>query len=613
MSQKLKMIPLCQLRWSKENMRKTNRLADIEPLAASILANGVLQSLLVEPQDRDGRDGPLYDVTAGGRRLAALKLLAKRNRIERDAPVPCLVKGNGACATEISLAENFVRVPPHPADQFEAFANLARHNVSVAEIASRFGISETFVEQRLKLASVSPRLLAEYRAGAMTLDQLTAFTLSDSHHLQEEVWFERGFAEMSPQTIRRLLTSTQIPGTDPRARFIGAKAYESAGGMLIRDLFDAEDEGYFSNSQLLDRLVHDKLAGEAQNILQEGWQWVEIHAEADLALLAHFGRAPTVETVLSDGEQARLSELAARYDELVAALEEGDERHANELDAIDREMAELDAKRVTWLPEAKGNAGAIVSLGQSGVEIHRGLLKPGHKDESSEQNGALQAKKGGNGHGGYADSVLLDLSAHRTAAMRELMAQQPQTARLALLHVLVSRLFYPGLGQSCLCIRASQTDLDRASESVRESRAAEAFVARHGTWQAKLPDADQLWDWLCRLESSEQEVLLAHCVALTIDALKGGADPGQISVLAAALGLDMRTWWQPTQKNFLGRLTKNDILAAVSEGVSQQASWRLASLKKDRMAKEAERLLAGSGWLPAPLRLAVSNSDGVKV
>ncbi|MBV9063603.1 MAG: ParB/RepB/Spo0J family partition protein, partial [Alphaproteobacteria bacterium] len=477
MTSKPKMIPLCQLRRSKQNVRKTDRLADIEQLAANIQANGLLENLVVQPVQANGREHPVYDVVAGGRRLAALKLLAKRNRIDRDTPVPCLIKSNGASATEISLSENFIRVPPHPADQFEAFAELARQKLSIPDIAGRFGISETFVAQRLKLASVSPRLIAEYRAGATTLDQLTAFTLSDSHPLQEEIWFERGFPEMPAHAIRRLLTSTQVPGSDPRARFVGAKAYEAAGGIVVRDLFDAEDDGYFSDSQLLDRLVHEKLAQEAQDVLQEGWQWMEILADADLSLLSRFGRAETVQTEMSEAEQSQLSKLAERYDELVAALEEGDDTHGAEIDRLSEEMAALEGRTVSWSAEAKAQAGVIVTLGHSGeIEIHRGLLKLGqHGNGGLQEDAAKRSKKSGNGKGSYPDAVLLDLSAHRTAALRELMAQQPEIAKLALLHALVSRLFYPGAA-GCLCIHASHTDLDRAVESIAESKAVQALA-----------------------------------------------------------------------------------------------------------------------------------------
>jgi ParB family chromosome partitioning protein len=65
----------------------------------------------------------------------------------------------------------------HPADQFVAFYDLVvKSNLSVEEVAGRFGVSPLFVRQRLKLANVSPRFIEAYRSGEMQLDQLGART-----------------------------------------------------------------------------------------------------------------------------------------------------------------------------------------------------------------------------------------------------------------------------------------------------------------------------------------------------------------------------------------------------------------------------------------------------
>ena len=79
---------------------------------------------------------------------------------------------------------------------------------------------------------------------------------------------------------------------------------------------------------------------------------------------------------------------------------------------------------------------------------------------------------------------------------------------------------------------------------------------------------------------------------------------GQADRLARATGLDMvDVGWRPTVGNYLGRVTKPRILQAVREGAGDQAAQLIDHLKKGDMAKEAERLLAESGWLPEPLRL----------
>jgi len=153
-------IPLARLVPSPDNVRKTK--TGIDGLAASIAAHGLLQNLTVRPAS-----GKNFEVLAGGRRLAALQLLAKQKKIAADHPVPCVVRG-GDDATEISLAENEMREAMHPADQFEAFKKLADQGKGPEEIAARFGTTPRVVAQRLKLAVVSPKLIAAYRKGDMT-------------------------------------------------------------------------------------------------------------------------------------------------------------------------------------------------------------------------------------------------------------------------------------------------------------------------------------------------------------------------------------------------------------------------------------------------------------
>jgi ParB family chromosome partitioning protein len=189
------LVPLGKLKKSPKYVRKmphTN--AEIDALAASIAALGMLQYPIVEPEfgPKDKPTGN-YLVNAGeGRRLAQLRR-AKRKEIEKDEPIPCILDTEHN-ATEISLAENAIRANMHPADEYEAFAVL--HNgegMSAEDIAARFGVTAAVVKQRLKLGAVSPALLAFYREGEMNLEQLTAFTVTDDHARQEQVWANLGY------------------------------------------------------------------------------------------------------------------------------------------------------------------------------------------------------------------------------------------------------------------------------------------------------------------------------------------------------------------------------------------------------------------------------------
>lgn len=598
MGQTLMTIPLCDLKRAKTNVRKTGAQESVDVLAASIDAHGLLQNLTVRQTGGDAKKNVGYEVVAGGRRLAALKLLVKRKKLARDAPVSCLVLDEEE-AEEISLAENVMRVPLHPADQFEAFNALYKKGLSIAEIAARFGVADHAVKQRLRLAGVSPKLIAEYRACEMGLNQLMAFTVTDDHEAQEQVWYDGPLYNRKPTGIRMALTNGQVDGRDRRVRFVGREAYEAAGGVYIADLFDEESGGYFRNVMLLDRLAMEKLEREAEAIRAEGWSWVEVLPQMDYDRLTDFRRLAPEENGLSDDEEARLSSLAERYDELAAALEEGDDEGISELDTVEQEMNELLARKTVWSADAKVIAGAIVTLDRDGMlSVTRGLAEPEKPVPPTDTAGKPRKAPS------LSEALIEDLTAHKTAALRELVAGSPKVALTALLHTLVSRLFFGVHADLCVEIRPVEIDLSSSSETVSESRAAEAVSERHRHWSELLPERSDLFRWISELEDSERGELLAYCIAATVNAVERRRQIGrddsraQAAEIVEALSLDMADWWAPTTENYFSRVSKAFILRAVSEGASAQAAENITKLKKDEMIARAEKLLEDSRWIP---------------
>jgi ParB/RepB/Spo0J family partition protein len=180
-------IPFNRLVLSQANVRRIKAGVSIEELAEDIARRTLLQSLTVRPVVGDnGAETGMFEVPAGGRRYRALELLVKQKRLARTAPIPCVMRTEGL-AEEDSLAENVQRAPLHPLDQFRALA-LREKGMSEEEIAAAFFVGVQVVKQRLKLASVSPKLLDTYAEDSMTLDQLMAFTVSSDHERQEQVW-----------------------------------------------------------------------------------------------------------------------------------------------------------------------------------------------------------------------------------------------------------------------------------------------------------------------------------------------------------------------------------------------------------------------------------------
>ncbi len=623
MGKKLMMIPLSKLQRSDDNVRKTGATSDIEELAASIASLGVLQNLSVRPVNATkGKSNGAFEVVAGARRLAALKLLAKRRKIAKNYPVPCSVLNDDG-AVEISLAENVVRAPLHPADQFDAFSQLHAKGQGIEDIAARFGIAPKLVQQRLKLAAVNPKLMDVYRAGEMTLDQLVAFTLTDDHEAQERVWFDALGYDRSPQTIRRLLTTALVEGSDRRARFIGADAYEAAGGTIVRDLFRSDDDAYFADSQLLDRLVSEKLSKEAETIKAEGWAWVEVLPEIDYGELAQFRRLTPTEMPLSEEEEAKIEELSTKYDELVADIEEDSSREdETELNKVSAELDALVKRKEQWTDEQKAAAGVAISLDYQGkLSVIRGLVKDDAQKaddpDTSVASGGAGKEKPRRPRSGreLPDRLLEDLSAHRTAALRETLAARPDVALSALLHALALRIFFNYAGDTCVDIRPHVVDLKPSAEGIGESKAVAALASRHQKWHERLPAPEKLFAWIVEQNDEIRLELLAYCVAVSVNALRRRYDVGsedrldQANTLATAVALAMADWWEPTKERYLSSVSKAHIVAAVAEAVSKSAAENIAEMKKEPMARRAEELLAGSRWLPEPLRTHTSATE----
>ena len=310
-------IPFNKLVLSQSNVRRVKAGVAIEELAEDIARRTLLQSLTVRPVlDESGAETGMYEVPAGGRRYRALELLVKQKRLARTAPIPCIVR-TGGIAEEDSLAENVQRAPLHPLDQFRAFLALREKGQSEEEIAAAFFVSVAVVRQRLRLASVSPKLLEVYAEDGMTLDQLMGFTVNPDHARQEQIWDALQRSPIrEPYQIRRLLTQDAVRASDKRAQFVGIADYEAAGGVVLRDLFEADDGGWLQDPALLERLVAEKLEREAEAVRAEGWKWVEVAPDFPYGHTYGLRHLSGTEVAMTEDEVAARNALKAELDKL---------------------------------------------------------------------------------------------------------------------------------------------------------------------------------------------------------------------------------------------------------------------------------------------------------
>lgn len=649
-------IPFNQLMLSQANVRRVKCGVSINELADDIAHRTLLQSLNVRAQlDADGKATGKFEVPAGGRRFRALELLVKTKRMAKIQPVPCVVREGGS-AEEDSLVENTMRMPLHPLDQFRAFKTLRDAGTSEEEIAARFFAPVAIIKQRLRLASVSDTLLDIYGEDGMTLDQLMAFSVSSDHTRQEHVWANSGFGQhLQPTAIRRMLTEDSVDVHDRRAVFVGVAAYEAAGGYIMRDLFNRDDGGWVQDPALLDQLVTEQLSVAAGDIAAEGWKWVE--AAIDLPYGHEHGacRITGASEPLTEADEAARDTLIEEFDTLTEQYDGGDDLP----EEVDARLGELETaidrfinRPTLYDPAEMARAGVFITLGGDGkLRIDRGYVRledePANDvvvDASDDQTvDASTSQAATITVGGQPvmpepvddeddlirplpDRLICELTTERTLALRNALAQAPDTAFIALLHALCQSTFSSHSASGCIEIIAKHAYFGNAAPGLRDHHCAKAIDERHNAWAALLPrDPLELWNVLERLDAAEQMQLMAHCTSITVNALyepanrynQGHVSAHQISKriqfadhLARIIGHDMvQDGWKPTVENYLGRVTKPRILEAVREARGEEMVGLIDHLKKGDMAKEAQRLLDGTGWLPEPLRLAQLGND----
>jgi len=601
----IKAISLDKLVPSPNNVRFDAAKDGIAALAHSIDRLGLLNNLHVTRADNG-----TFAVIAGGRRLAALKHLVAERKIKKTMLVSCQVI-DGQQATDVSFTENLMRLPMHEADQIMAFKKLADEGKATKEIALAYCITERHVKECLKLAAVSPRLLDAFRKDEMGVDELAAFTVSDDHTAQEQVWDELPDYNRQPRTIRRLLMKERMEADDPRVTFVGLAAYKKAGGCIVRDLFQPEHKGYLTEPAIIERLVAVKLEQAAAEHATKGWKSVEIVPVLTYESLDNYARLHPANRPLTAKQQARLDALSKQHDKLVEEHEDGeDEKALQRIDDLANKIDAITNGSHYWPDEVKARASVVVGIGQDGtLRVEEGLVP---KDEYRAQKRAEDKAKSsaeGSPSSGLSKPIVEKLTMHKTSALRLKLQANEDAALELLVETLLRDTFYEDAAATCLEVTVTHDRLRKGGEDVAGSLAMRAMEARHEAIRSKLPEnPGDLAAWLHALETTDQLKLLAYCVSLGVSAVQKPhmngteAELASANSVAEAVDLDMACYWTPTVASYFGSVPKKAVLDAVSEAVSADTANNLVKLKKGALDLEAEKRLEGVRWLPSVLR-----------
>ena len=601
-------IPLSALKLSEHNVRGIPADDDaLQELKASIKAHGVIENLIVTDRETER-----YGVAVGGRRLLALNQLADEGEIGPDHPVPCSILENGVDASEVSLAENMIRVAMHPVDQVKAFVRLWDSGVPISAIAARFGCSERLVSQRLRLGQLPGEILEAYRDGKIRMEALQAFALTTDVKRQLRVFehltkTKRLYSHM----IRSELQQKAVRGDDTLALFVGREAYEAAGGRVNEDLFSQQLGGrgvYFEDAELLRRLADKKLEEQAED-LREEWGWVEVAAEGIFETPLHGVSRMDVEVgERTDEEKEELATVDGRMETIehrdgTDEEKPGDDEEYHRLAQRRQALHDAPAARA-WGevdPAEKAKRGVFLSVDYDGsVNVKRGFAKK--EDAGAGANGGTGDSNGGEPEEFEYSAALKDsLAEARTDIVRTAMIPFGETIAIPLLTFQLARGFFAGERMSDDSVRIGPEGAARWH--VKDAKFGQ-YLKEGG---AELPldwlragGIPEQWKAFMPVSQEDKMRLLSALIALYMYDQLGNSPRASfpIEAIAGVLISSFSNYWRPTADDFWRRLAKPHALQIAGEVLGEAWVKDHRKMKKADLCDALEAAFEHNTWLP---------------
>jgi ParB family chromosome partitioning protein len=613
-------VPYARLRVSQANVRKIERDAGLDALAASIAEHGLLQPLVVSPAK--GRK-PLFDIHAGARRWRAIGLLIERDLWPEDRMVDVrLLDCAEASAREASLAENILREAMAPADEARAYHDVIADGADVEAVARRFGVTVRHVQGRLRLADLADPIFEALAGGDITLDVAMAYGATGDQARQLLVWerLSGNWQGENPQAIRRALADDALAADHPVALFLGEAEYLACGGRIERDLFSEEGQGSWIDGELARDLAMRKLAHEADVAAlgcRLGWvrpclaSCVTHDQTRDLQVYWPQQAEPTAEVL------ARIAEIEARMGDIADALDEAPDGSEDglleqEYDALALERDRLRRTDPIIPDEDRLRVGTFLRLDLAGrPQLHDMFyrIRAVDADEEgrvSEERGPMDTEAAP-APSAYPRSLEEQLAMDRRDVLALHVARDPELALDLAMFSLASAVAEPGCPIQTGCtVRLGDRGDPKGVNGIPPSQAAlqlselEAVLGR-GWCQGD--DAFAAFQEFRRLDVDTRLAWLALAVGRSLRASLAGGDhdlPFQTQ-LGALIGIDTAQTWRPGAEGFFDRLRKAAILEILGD-IDPSLPARHVVAKKAELAGIATRLCAGEAIVEADIR-----------
>ncbi|WP_097739140.1 ParB/RepB/Spo0J family partition protein [Escherichia coli] len=590
-------MSLASLIKSPLNVRTVPYSAEsVSELAESIKGVGLLQNLVVH-----ALSGERYGVAAGGRRLAALNMLAERGIIPADWSVRVKIIPQ-ELATAASMTENGHRRDMHPAEQIAGFRAMAQEGKTPAQTGDLLGYSPRHVQRMLKLADLAPVILDALAEDRITTEHCQALALENDTARQVQVFeaaCQSGWGgKPEVQTIRRLVTESEVAvAGNSKFRFVGTDAFSP--DELRTDLFSDDGDGYVDRVAL-DAALLEKLQAVAEHLREaEGWVWCAGRMEAVGECREDAGTyrsLPQPEAVLTEAEEERLNELLTRYDAL--------ENQCEESDLLEAEMKLIHCmSRVrAWTPEMRAGSGVVVSWRYGNVCVQRGVQLRS-EDDAADRTEQVQEKASVEE---ISLPLLTKMSSERTLAVQAALIQQPEKTVALMVWRLCSCVFdYCNTTLHPFRIQTEEYHRRLTSDapSGKSGQAWLSLMKEKTRLEALLPENWQKdFTTFFTLDGQTLMRLMVFCTACSVDGVQtrecGHTSRSPLDTLETAIGFHMRDWWQPTKANFFGHLKKPQIIAALNEAGLSGAARDAEKMKKGDAAEHAEHHMKDNRWVP---------------
>lgn len=560
----------------------------LRELADNIQAIGLILPIAVRPIG-----GGFYRILDGHRRHQALTMIHSGKLEETDVPV--LVRDvDKADARVLSLAANIMRLPLHPADQFEAFKAMLDEGKSREEIAAGFALSVKDVDQRLALGRVIPAFLDAYREDVLKVDTIKDLSaLSTERQLEVYKQLDHKEQRRWEWQIRDLINDKTIWSHMPPVKFVGLDIYENAGGRVERSLFD--DKVRVLDTDLLYKLAEEKVPGWIEAMKAEGWMFAM--REQDMPKKWEKWDKHYAGRVLTEDQVVRMAEIEKRIDEIDeidpdTLTEEEDEALTAERDKLADEAQEIEqGAPLGYTTEEKAECACVL---HDDWRVTYGYIWP--KAQPAPEPGEKPAKAEVKG---WSQKLIDDVEAHGTVAAQLALIREPHLADA----MLIAGLYQDALPQRVdrvLALNCTDRFMETEINAGKDIQSAlKGFNLKGASFW---PLVEQIAKWEQVTRDELRAVLVARILrkrhGKELDEIFGHTETA--NVLAS---------WKP-EKEFFERLTTSQLSEIYKELTGH-------GLKEPTTKKSAVDMVvtiaSAHNWVPKALRKGLSQIDGAKL